>query len=36
MQINLLGKDYVVTVNQYESFGEFAFTLTLKKAKNAK
>ena len=36
MQVNLLGKDYVVTVNEYDSFGESAFTLTLKKAKNSK
>jgi hypothetical protein len=36
MQINLLGEDYVVTVKQYENFGEFAFNLTLKKAKNVK
>lgn len=36
MQVNLLGKDYVVTVNEYDSFGESAFTLTLKKAENAK
>ena len=36
MQVNLLGKDYMVTVNEYESFGESAFTLTLKKAKSAK
>ena len=33
MQVNLLGKDYVVTVNEYDSFGESAFTLTLKKSK---
>ena len=33
MQVKLLGKDYVVTVNEYDSFGESAFTLTLKKAK---
>ena len=33
MQVNLLGKDYVVTVKEYDSFGESAFTLTLKKAK---
>jgi hypothetical protein len=33
MQVNLLGKDYLVTVNEYDSFGESAFTLTLKKSK---
>ena len=33
MQVNLIGNDYVVTVNEYDSFGESAFTLTLKKSK---
>ncbi len=36
MKVNLLGKDYVVTVKEYEDFGESAFHLTLKKAENVK
>lgn len=30
MQVDLLGKDYEVLVEEYDSFGESAFNLTLK------
>jgi hypothetical protein len=30
MQVTLLGKDYEASVKEYESFGESAFTITLK------
>ena len=30
MQVNLLGKDYEITVEEYDSFGESAYNLTLK------
>lgn len=29
-QVQLRGKDYEVTVKEYDSFGESAFTITLK------
>ena len=32
----LLGVDYEVIVQEYDSFGQSAFTLTLRKAKNTK
>jgi hypothetical protein len=32
-QVQLLGKDYEVTVKEYDSFGESAFTITLKELK---
>ena len=32
----LLGVEHEVIVREYDSFGESAFTLTLKKAKNGK
>jgi hypothetical protein len=32
-QVQLLGKDYEVTVKEYDSFGESAFTVTLKEQK---
>jgi hypothetical protein len=35
MQFRLLGKDYEAVVEEYDSFGESAFTLTLKERKNA-
>jgi len=34
--LSLLGDEYEVAVEEYDSFGESAFTLTLKKAKNAR
>jgi len=34
--LSLLGDEYEIAVEEYDSFGESAFTLTLKKAKNAK
>jgi len=34
--VTLLGIEYEVIVKQYDSFGESAFTLTLKEAKDAK
>jgi hypothetical protein len=33
MQMNLLGKDYEAVVDEYDSFGESAFSLTLKERK---
>ena len=36
MPLTLLGSEYDVIVEEYDSFGESAFNLTLKKAKNAK
>src|SRR5438132_1642208 len=33
MQVRLLGKDYEVIVEEYDSFGESAFNLTLKERK---
>ena len=33
MQIGLLGKDYEAIVEEYDSFGESAFTITLKERK---
>jgi hypothetical protein len=33
MQISLLGKDYEAVVEEYDSFGESAFTITLKELK---
>ena len=36
IRATLLGVEYEVIVKEYDSFGESAFTLTLKKAKNAK
>ncbi len=33
MQVNLLGKDYEVVVEEYDSFGESAYNLTLKERK---
>lgn len=33
MQVNLLGKDYEAVVEEYDSFGESAFNLTLKERK---
>jgi hypothetical protein len=33
MQIGLLGKDYEAVVVEYDSFGESAFTITLKERK---
>lgn len=30
MQVSLLGKDYEIAVEEYDSFGESAFNLTLK------
>jgi hypothetical protein len=33
MQIELLGRDYEVRVEEYDSFGESAFNLTLKECK---
>src|SRR5438132_1382691 len=33
MQVSLLGKDYEVVVEEYDSFGESAFTLNLKERK---
>jgi len=33
MQVGLLGKDYEVAVEEYDSFGESAFNLTLKERK---
>jgi hypothetical protein len=35
MQVSLLGKDYEITVEEYDSFGESAFNLTLKERKRA-
>lgn len=34
MQVKLLGKEYEVAVEEYDSFGESAFNLTLKERKN--
>lgn len=34
MPVKLLGKDYDVSVEEYDSFGESAFTLTLKERRN--
>ena len=31
MRLRLLGEEYSVAVEEYDSFGEFAYTLTLKK-----
>jgi hypothetical protein len=31
MQVTLLGKDYEASVKEYDSFGESAFTITLRK-----
>jgi hypothetical protein len=33
MQVRLLGKDYEAVVEEYDSFGESAFTITLKERK---
>jgi hypothetical protein len=33
MQVNLLGKEYEVIVEEYDSFGESAYNLTLKEGK---
>ena len=33
MQVSLLGKDYEVVVEEYDSFGESAYNLTLKERK---
>ena len=33
MQVKLLGKDYEAAVKEYDSFGESAFTITLKERK---
>ena len=33
MQITLLGKDFEVVVEEYDSFGESAYNLTLKERK---
>lgn len=33
MQVSLLGKDYEAIVEEYDSFGESAFTITLKELK---
>lgn len=33
MQVSLLGKDYEAVVEEYDSFGESAFTVTLKELK---
>jgi hypothetical protein len=33
MQVSLLGKDYEAVVEEYDSFGESAFTITLKERK---
>lgn len=33
MQVQLLGKDYEAVVEEYDSFGESAFTITLKERK---
>jgi hypothetical protein len=33
MQVSLLGKDYEAVVEEYDSFGESAFTITLKELK---
>jgi hypothetical protein len=33
MQVTLLGRDYDITVEEYDSFGESAFNLTLKERK---
>jgi len=33
MQVTLLGKDYEASVKEYDSFGESAFTITLKERK---
>jgi hypothetical protein len=33
MQVDLLGKDYEVVVEKYDSFGESAFNLTLRERK---
>lgn len=33
LQVQLLGKDYEVAVKEYDSFGESAFTITLKELK---
>ena len=33
MQINLLGKEYEAVVEEYDSFGESAFNLTMKERK---
>ena len=33
MQVTLLGKDYEARVKEYDSFGESAFTITLKERK---
>jgi len=33
MQVSLLGKDYEAVVVEYDSFGELAFTITLKERK---
>ena len=35
MPVNLLGKDYEVVVEEYDSFGESAFNLTLKERKRS-
>jgi hypothetical protein len=35
MQVSLLGKDYEAVVEEYDSFGESAFNLTLKERKKA-
>jgi hypothetical protein len=35
MQVSLLGKDYEIAVEEYDSFGESAFNLTLRKRKKA-
>ena len=36
MPVTLHGSEYEVIVEEYDSFGESAFTLTLKKTKSAK
>src|SRR5258708_7453184 len=36
MQVSLLGKDYEAVVEEYDSFGESAFTITLKERKQKK
>jgi hypothetical protein len=33
MQVNLLGKEYEAVVEEYDSFGESAFIITLKERK---
>ena len=33
MQVSLFGKDYEAVVEEYDSFGESAFTITLKERK---